>query len=92
MLKEDKIIIGLIAAIMLLVILFNTGCYVTHKATGDVDTSGQISVTINYKNCDRPEWSSEEVIECIKEASSVELSTDDAVQIYDLLKQQGATK
>jgi hypothetical protein len=86
--KEDKIILVLISAIMLFVILSNFGCSVTHKASGGMETNSNVTVTINYKNCDRPEWSSEDVIECIKEASSMELSTDDATKIYDLLKQQ----
>ena len=88
MLKEDKMIIAIIAAIMLLLILSNAGCKVEHKASGGMEATTNVNITVNYKNCDRPEWSSEDVIECIKEASSIELSTDEATQIFDLIKQQ----
>jgi hypothetical protein len=87
MLKEDKMILAGIVLVVLLAFLLD-GCFVKHTADGKIETSGDVNVTINYKNCDHPEWSSEEVIACIKEASSVELSTDEATEIFDLLKQQ----
>jgi hypothetical protein len=63
-----------------------SGCAVNHKASGEVETKGELTVIINYKNCDRPEWSSDVVIECIREASNFEVSVKDAETIATILR------
>jgi hypothetical protein len=65
-----------------------SGCAVNHKASGNIETKGELTVIINYKNCDRPEWSSDVVIECIREASNFEVSVKDAEIIATILRRQ----
>ena len=71
---------------LMLILMLASGCAVNHKASGDVETKGELTVIINYKNCDRPEWSGEVVIECIREASSFEVSVKDAETIATILR------
>lgn len=71
---------------ILLTLLLVSGCAINHKASGEVETKGEITLIINYKNCDRPEWPSDTVIECIREASNFEVSVKDAEVIATILR------
>jgi hypothetical protein len=72
---------------LMLILMLMSGCAVNHKASGEVETKGEITLIINYKNCDRPEWPSEIVIECIREASNFEVSVKDAETIATILRE-----
>ena len=71
---------------ILILLTLLSSCAVNHKASGNVETKGEITVTINYKNCDRPDWSHEDVIECVREASNFEVSVKDADIIATILR------
>jgi hypothetical protein len=73
---------------LMLILMLMSGCAVNHKASGNIETKGELTVIINYKNCDRPEWSSDVVIECIREASNFEVSVKDAEIIATILRRQ----
>ena len=71
---------------LMLILMLMSSCAVNHKASGEVETKGELTVIINYKNCDRPEWSSDVVIDCIREASNFEVSVKDAETIATILR------
>ena len=71
---------------ILILLTLLSSCAVNHKASGEVETKGELTVIINYKNCDHPEWQSADVIDCIREASNFEVSVKDAETIATILR------
>ena len=83
---------------ILLSLLILSSCSIEHKAKGKVDTSGKVEasgkaeVEITYKQCDRPDWTYEQIIECLKLASQFTvdgaMSPEAAKSLAEMIKQK----